>query len=47
MNEGLVEAKILGVDNQGAQVKISPKWLASEPDMVTVTPVSNGVFDRC
>jgi FKBP-type peptidyl-prolyl cis-trans isomerase FklB len=33
-----VEARAQGVDSRGASVKISPQWIASDPDMVTVSP---------
>jgi len=33
-----VEARAQGVDSRGGLVKISPQWIASDPDMVTVSP---------
>jgi FKBP-type peptidyl-prolyl cis-trans isomerase FklB len=33
-----VEAKVVGVGSKGEAVDISPKWMPSDPDMVTVSP---------
>src|SRR5689334_19249650 len=38
--ESTVEIKVEGVDSKGKPVRIHPKWSASDPQMVTVSPVS-------
>lgn len=42
--EGTLDVKVRGVDARGSPLDIVPEWTVSEPDMVTVTPGQNGVF---
>jgi hypothetical protein len=36
--EVIVEAIVKGLDSMGRLAKISPEWIAEDPDMVTITP---------
>src|SRR6266545_2074203 len=33
-----VEARVTGVDAKGVAMRVSPKWIPADPEMVTVTP---------
>jgi FKBP-type peptidyl-prolyl cis-trans isomerase len=37
-NQVTIEARAEGVDDKGKPTSISPKWIAADPEMVTVTP---------
>jgi FKBP-type peptidyl-prolyl cis-trans isomerase FklB len=37
-----VEARILGMNAQGKPVSVSPRWIPSDPEMVTVSPGQGG-----
>jgi FKBP-type peptidyl-prolyl cis-trans isomerase FklB len=41
---GTVDVKVDGVDADGRAVKVVPRWSASDPDMVTVTPGAKDQF---
>ena len=40
-----VQARVDGFGAQGQRLKISPKWTASDLDMIDVTPGDGGVFN--
>ena len=40
-----VDARVEGRDVQGRPVNINPRWIASDPDMVSVSPARGGAFN--
>jgi len=41
-----VEAKVLGLDENGKPLRINPQWAPADPQMVVVSPVVPGQFDH-
>lgn len=38
-----VEAKVMGIDANGKAIAISPNWIPTDPEMVTVSPIGGNV----